>query len=92
MRPLVRLVETEAPHLTTLALGSIRKHDPAAAAAVYQGLQIPWERVASAQRAVHAAALGGSGRVEEARREVAALPWEELCPEERELIKQWRTP
>ena len=80
------------PHLTTLALGAIRKHDPAAAVAVYQGLQIPWERVASAQRAVHAAALGGSGRVEEARREVAALPWEELCPEERELIKQWRTP
>ena len=23
--------------------------------------------------------------------EVAALPWEELHPEERELVKQWRT-
>lgn len=80
------------PHLTTFALGALRKHDPAAAAAVYQGLQIPWERVATAQRAVHAAALGASGRVEEARREVAALPWEELSPQERDLIKQWRTP
>lgn len=80
------------PHLTTLALGAIRKRDPASAIAVYRGLQIPWDRIATGQRAVHAAALGANGREAEARREVAALRWEELRPEERELIKKWRTP
>ena len=78
------------PHLTTLALGAIRKQDPAAALAVYRGLQIPWERIAPGQRAIHAAALGANGMTAEARQEVAALRWEELRPEERELIKQWR--
>ena len=80
------------PHLTTLALASIRKQDPAAALAVYQGLQIPWERIATSQRAVHAAVLGANGMTAEAMAEVAALRWEELRPEERELIKQWRAP
>lgn len=80
------------PHLTTLALASIRKQDPAAALAVYQGLQIPWERIATSQRAVHAAVLGANGKTAEAMAEVAALRWEELRPEERELIKQWRAP
>ena len=78
------------PHLTTLALAAIRKHDSAAALAVYQGLQIPWERIATSQRAVHAAALGLNGRTAEAVAEVAALRWEELRPEERELIQPWR--
>ena len=80
------------PHLTTLALASIRKQDPAAALAVYQGLQIPWERIATSQRAVHAAVLGANGKTAEAMAEAAALRWEELRPEERELIKQWRAP
>ena len=79
------------PHLTTLALAAIRKNDPARALAVYQGLDIPWEKIASSQRAVHAAVLGINGRTAEAAAEVAALPWEELHPEERELVKQWRT-
>ena len=79
------------PHLTTLALAAIRKNDPARALAVYQGLDIPWEKIASSQRAVHAAVLGANGRTAEAAAEVAALPWDELHPAERELVKQWRT-
>ncbi len=78
-------------HRTTLALAAIRRRDPAAALSVYQGLRIPWERIAASQRAVYAAALGGNGKTSEAAAEVAALRWEDLRPEERELIKQWRT-
>lgn len=78
------------PHLTTLALASIRKNDPAAALAVYKGLQIPWDRVATGQRAIYVAALGANGRTAEATAEAAVLPWQELRPEERELIQQWR--
>jgi hypothetical protein len=78
------------PHLTTLALASLRRQDPAAALAVYQGLQIPWERIATSQRAVHAAVLGANGKTAEAMAEASALRWEELRPEERELVKQWR--
>ena len=78
------------PHLTTLALAAIRKHDPAGALAVYQGLQIPWERIATSQRAIHAAALGANGLTAEAMAEVAALRWEELRPQERELVQPWR--
>lgn len=79
------------PHLTTLALAAIRKHDPATALAVYQDLQIPWERIATSQRAVHAAALGMNGKTAEAEAETSALRWDELRPEEKELVKQWRT-
>jgi tetratricopeptide (TPR) repeat protein len=79
-------------HRTTLALAAIRKNDPARALAVYQGLTIPWDRVGPGHRAVYAAALGANGKTAEARAEIAALRWEELRPEERELIKSWRTP
>ena len=89
-RELVARSPRSLPHLTTLALAAIRKHDPAAALAVYQGFQIPWEKIATSQRAVHAAALGLNGRTAEAVAEVAALRWEELRPEERELIQPWR--
>ncbi|MEO6787893.1 MAG: hypothetical protein ABI318_17350 [Chthoniobacteraceae bacterium] len=80
------------PHRTTLALAALRKDDAAGAISVYRGLQIPWERVDSRYRAVYAAALGANGKTEEARTAVASLHWEELRPEERELVKQWRTP
>lgn len=77
-------------HLTTLALAKLRTKDPAAALSVYQGLQIPWDRFATSQRAVHAAVLGANGLTDEASAEVAALRWDDLSPEEKELIKQWR--
>ena len=79
------------PHLTTLALAAIRKDDAHAALAVYEGFQIPWERIATAQRAIHAAALGVNGKTAEARAEADALNWDELRPEERKLIQGWRT-
>lgn len=89
-RELVARSPGSVPHLTTLALAMLRKKDPAAALSVYEGLPIPWQRIAASQRAVHAAALGANGRTDEAVAETAALRWDELRPEEKELIKQWR--
>jgi hypothetical protein len=34
--------------------------------------------------------LGANGRTNEAVAEIAALRWDDLRPEEQELIKQWR--
>jgi hypothetical protein len=78
-------------HLTTLALAALRNNDPAGALSVYEGLPIPWEKAVASQRAVHAAVLGANGRTAEAAAEAAALRMDDLLPEERELIKQWRT-
>ncbi len=89
-RELVARSPRSLPHLSTLALAMLRKKDPAAAMAVYQGLHIPWERIAASQRAVHAAVLGANGKTDEAIAETAALRWDELRAEEKELIKQWR--
>lgn len=91
-RELVNRSPRSLPHLTTLALAAIRKNDPVGAMSVYRGLNIPWDKIATSQRAVYAAVLGANGRSEEAARQVAALRWDELQPEERELVKQWRTP
>ena len=90
-RELVSRSPRSLPHLTTLALAALRKNDPAGALSVYQGLQIPWDKIATSQRAVYAAVLGANGRTAEAAAAVAALHWEELHPAERELLKQWRT-
>ena len=89
-RDLVARSPRSLPHLTTLALALLCKKDPAAALSVYQGLQIPWERIAPPQRAVHAAVLGANGSTDEAVAEIAALRWDDLRAEEKELIKQWR--
>ncbi len=78
-------------HRTTLALAAIRKRDAATALSAYEGIQVPWDRVSPSYRTVYAAALGMGGKSAEARAEVAALSVERLRPEERELIRQWRT-
>ena len=87
---LVRCSPRNLPHLTTLALAFIRKNDPARALGVYRGLDIPWDKIPSSQRAIHAAVLGANGLTDEAAAEVAALHWDELHPLERELVKPWR--
>ena len=90
-----RLVEQSpgsTAHRTTFALAAFRKKDPAAALSMYQGLQFPWDRGAAGQRAVYAAVLGLNGKTAEARAEASAIRWDDLRTEERELIKQWRTP
>ena len=87
-----RLVTQEPrslPHRTTLALAWLRAQQPERALAVYDGLAIPWERTAPAQRAVHAAVLGANGQADEARTEVRALRPETLRAEERALIAPW---
>ena len=91
-RDLVAKSPGSLAHRTTLALAAYRKNDPATAFSVYQGLQIPWDRVGAGQRAVHAAVLGLNGRTAEAQAEANAIRWDDLRNEERELIKQWRTP
>jgi tetratricopeptide (TPR) repeat protein len=76
-------------HRTTLALAYCRLNQPAAALKAYEGLEIPWERVPSAQRAIHAAVVGLNGDSEKAKSEVAALPLDSLRPEERKLVEPW---
>ena len=79
-------------HRTTFALAAYRKNDPAAALRVYDGLKVRWERFPAGQRAVYAAVLGLNGKTAEARAEAQAVRWDELLPEERELIQHWRAP
>jgi Flp pilus assembly protein TadD len=79
-------------HRTTFALGAYRRKDASSALSAYQGLQISWERVSPSQRAVYAAVLGLNGKNAEARRLASAIPIEDLRVEERELIRQWRSP
>ena len=90
-RELVAHAPKTLAHRTTLALAELRKNNPPAALSVYQGLVIPWDRFAARDRTVYAAALGANGKTSEATIEVTALRWGELRPEERELVKQWRT-
>lgn len=89
---LVAKTPASLPHRTTLALAAVRLNDPAAALAVYDGLEIPWAQVAAGPRAVYAAVLGLNGKDAEARAVAAALRLEDLRAEERELIKPWRSP
>ena len=91
-RQLVAQTPESMAHRTTLALAALRKNDGTTAFSVYQGVQISWDRVGASQRAVHAAVLGLNGKTAEARAEANAIRWDDLRKEERELIKQWRTP
>lgn len=91
-RELVKASPASMAHRTTLALAALRKNDPRAALSVYQGLNIPWERVGASQRAVYAAVLGANGKTAAAKAQADAMRPEQLRTEERELIKPWRTP
>ena len=91
-RELVARSPKNFAHLTTLAMGLLRTQDPAAALSVYRGFQIPWDRVAPSQRAVHAAALGLNGKTTEASAEVSALRWEESAAGRARTCKIWHTP
>lgn len=90
-RGLVAQSPASLPHRTTLALALLRSNDPSGALGVYAGLQIPWDRVPASARAVHAAVLGQNGDAASARAEAASIRLEDLRPDERELIKPWRT-
>ncbi len=86
---LVALAPRSLPHRTTLALAWLRAQQPERALAVYDRLEIPWERAAPAQRAVHAAVLGANGQADAARAEAQALRAEALRAEERALLAPW---
>jgi len=91
-----RELVTESPaslaHRTTLALANIRTNNPPAALAVYDNLNIPWDRAPASHRAIYAAALGLNGKTGEARAQASAIAAENLRPEEQALISQWRAP
>lgn len=91
-RDLVAQSPSNLAHRTTLALANLRLHNPSAALAAYENLNIPWDRAPSSHRAVYAAVLGQNGKVSEARTHASALPVENLRPEERALILQWQAP
>jgi len=76
-------------HRTTLALAHCLLQQPEAAMRAYDGLEIPWEKVSPAQRAIHALVLGMNGLSVDARAEVRALQLDALRPEEKRLIAPW---
>ena len=91
-KELVAATPTSLAHRTTLALANVRLKDGVAALAVYQGLNIPWDKASPNHRAIYAAALGLIGRGSEARAQASAIPLDSLRPEERTLISKWRDP
>jgi len=89
-----RELVTEAPsslaHRTTLALANLRLDNPSAALAVYNNLNVPWDRAPASHRAVYAATLGLNGKPADARTQAAEISPDSLRPEEVALISQWR--
>ena len=72
----------------TAALGHLRQHNAAAALAEFNGpAPIDWARALPGWRAVYAAALMGSDRMDEAQKIIATIPKDKLNPEERALLE-----
>ncbi|MBM3879271.1 MAG: hypothetical protein FJ387_06065 [Verrucomicrobia bacterium] len=74
---------------TTLALAHLRANDPAAAAALYEGLNADWPALLPGWQAVRVAVLGASGKTQLARVAAKLIPLQRLKPEERELVKAY---
>ena len=77
----------------TMALGYLRRHDPASALAQFNGpVPIDWKRTMPAWRTVYAAALLATDRNDEARQIIDTIPRERLNAQERELIEPATSP
>ena len=72
----------------TVALGYLRRHDPASALAQFTAPEpIDWKKTLPGWRAVYAAALLASDRSEEAHSILVTVPRDQLNTQERELIE-----
>jgi tetratricopeptide (TPR) repeat protein len=68
---------------TTLALAYLRTHRLAEALALYERVEVPWDKAPARSQAIHAAVLAASGRIEAPAVPDSAL----LLPEERALLR-----
>ena len=91
-RQLVATLPDRSAYRTTLALGYLRKNQPAEALAAYDQVEIPWSTALPGWQAVRAAVLAANGREEEARQLALAINWDRLKPQERDLVSKLRAP
>ena len=85
-----KLVEREPhslPHRTLLALARLRQGRAEDALRVYSDLQVKQDEVSGSALAVHAAVLGATANLENAKTEAAQLKREQLLPEEQALVE-----
>ena len=84
---LVATFPNSLPHRTTLALALYRSNDFPAALSVYNGTQYDWRLALPGNRAIYAAILAASGKIEDAREQIRSIPRDGLRAEELELIR-----
>lgn len=87
-RQLVAQHAEELPLRTTLALALYRQRDFKGALQAYEGRKFPWHLALANQRAVYAAVLEANGNSNEARQMMVNLNFEQLRPEEQELVRK----
>jgi hypothetical protein len=83
---LVRDEPASLPHRTLLALALLKQNRPQDALAVYANLRVPSNAVSASALAVHASVLALTGRLNDARAELARVPSNRLLPEEAMLV------
>jgi len=91
-RQLVDTLPDRAAYRTTLALAYLRTNQPDKALGAYDRMKIDWSAALPGWQAVRAAVLAANGRGEEARKLAAAVNWDRLKPQERDLIRTLRAP
>lgn len=91
-RELVASLPGRPAYRTTLALAYLRKKQPDLALNAYGQERIDWSSALPGWQAVRAAVLAANGRDEEARNLAAAVNWDRLKPQERDLIRALRAP
>ena len=92
-KKLVEQYPNRLSYRVTVALGYLRRHDPASALAQFNGpVPTDWKRTMPAWRTVYAAALLATDRNDEARQIIETIPRERLNAHERELIEPATSP
>ena len=91
-RDLVAALPDRSAYRTTLALGYLRKNQPAEALSAYDQVEINWSTALPGWQAVRAAVLAANGREEEARQLALSINWDRLKPQERDLVSKLRAP
>lgn len=78
-----------ALYRTVLALGELRRQNPAQALSLMEGIETDWNQAEPRLKAVYAVALGANEQREAARQMARKIDLKLLRTEERELIREW---
>ena len=76
---------------TTLALGYLRKNDPAGAGKVYDGLQIDWTTASTSAKLIYVVVLDANGKKDQAAAFIQTLDRSQLRAEESALLDSYST-